>query len=207
MHQTQSHNWGRGGQSIDEPSFKQLPLYLLLPTNPTLRNYTRRPPTQPQVFKSKQLPTEQNTVSIWDIATIHPPRNCSAKRRRSMKKSPSAKACWSPQNPRAPVDDKGKRPASRPVCYWWWWWYVCSGKKQTLCKGIKGNFSLGLDANNDEGESVVMRPRWVATKAVCEGAEGRKGGSFSSGQMCCGADLVASGLAHMEELELESASS
>ena len=80
-------------------------------------------------------------------------------------------------------------------------------KKKTLCKGIKGNFSLGLDANNDEGESVVMRPRWVATKAVCEGAEGRKGGSFSSGQMCCGADLVASGLAHMEELELESASS
>jgi hypothetical protein len=33
-------------------------------------------------------------------------------------------------------------------------------------------------ANNDMGESVVMRLRWVATKAVCEGVEGWEGWEF-----------------------------
>ena len=64
--------------------------------------------------------------------------------------------------------------------------------------------------NNDMGESVVMRLRWVATKAVCEGVEGwkgRSGGSPGRGEMCCCADVEAFGLAQAEELTLKPASS
>ena len=74
----------------------------------------------------------------------------------------------------------------------------------------KRELSLGLDASNDVGESVVMRLRWVATKAVCEGVEGwkgRSGGSPGRGEMCCCADVEAFGLAQAEELTLKPASS
>lgn len=67
----------------------------------------------------------------------------------------------------------------------------------------KRELSLGLDASNDMGESVVMRLRWVATKAVCEGVKGRKGRSGVSpgrGEMCCCADVEAFGLAQAEEM-------
>jgi hypothetical protein len=54
-------------------------------------------------------------------------------------KSRSAKACWSSAKPCAPIDDIGKKKSEPP------WMLLCGGmcrewKKQTLCKGIKGDF-------------------------------------------------------------------